>query len=237
MCHLFLQGWINNGSEQIWLNFTINSSDKLIQLHTKLSQGRIQSCICCEIWSSLFLSPRTFGVPYSWVLVAYPFSSGANQVIKLCCVVDCSSFPQVQFCLIRKLLPFKDSQLKVISASWLHQQGRTSAGRNASSVSPLSLKWQPKGCSRANQLLCSPCSSMRGSASCSPQPVQGKVRRNVQISPEGFVSLSTSSTGSLRRETSALNSVRVLSIATFISDTGFVMPARKNRGVMNHWNE
>lgn len=94
----------------------------------------------------------------------------------------------------------------------------------------------PRGCSRAKQLLCSPCSCMSASASCLEQPVQGKVWRNMEIPPGGFESLSTSSTGSLRREISALNSVTVLNIATFISDTGFAMLAHKNRGVMNHWN-
>lgn len=62
----------------------------------------------------------------------------------------------------------------------------------------------PKGCSRANQLLCSLCSSMRVSATCLEQPVQKKVWRNIQIPPGGFESLSSPSTGSLRREISVL---------------------------------
>lgn len=53
----------------------------------------------------------------------------------------------------------------------------------------------------------------------------------------GFESLSTSCIGSVRREISALSSFTALNIATFISDTGFVMPARKNGGVMKHWDE
>lgn len=76
------------------------------------------------------------------------------------------------------------------------------------------------------------CSSMRASASCA-----GKGVRNTQIPPGGLESLSTSSIGRLRRKISALNSVTALNIATFISDMGFVMAVRKNRGVMNHWDE
>lgn len=105
------------------------------------------------------------------------------------------------------------------------------------SVSSVTQVPGPKGCSRANQLLCSPCSSMRASAACLQQPVQGKVWRNTEIPPGGFESLSTSCTASVRREISALSNLTALSIATFISDTGFVMPAHTNRGVMKHWDE
>lgn len=80
---------MNNFNEHIWQIFTINSSEKPILAYIELSQQRIQSCTCCEIWSLLLKiclwSPRTvvlvFLIPGFDGLFLQQWSESRNKTV------------------------------------------------------------------------------------------------------------------------------------------------------------